>query len=75
MWSADRPVNKIHYWKSSRFPERGSSLVARADVAEGTYILCEEPLLTVQHITAEELIESALAATLKFPFNTRVIKE
>ncbi|KAK3373439.1 SET domain-containing protein 5 [Lasiosphaeria ovina] len=45
-------------------PGKGRGLVARVDIATGTRILCEKPLLTVQPMAPSE-VERAVAAKLK----------
>lgn len=47
-----------------QIPGKGKGLVARVDIAKGTRIFCEKPLLTVQ-LMPDEALELVLAAKLR----------
>lgn len=55
----DHPLFEVKH-----IPGRGKGLIARTDIPEGTRILCEKPLLTVESMPAEAL-ELVLAAKLR----------
>ena len=46
-------------------PGRGKGLIARFNIAKGTRVLCEHPLLTTLQLSPISLLESNIAAKLK----------
>lgn len=64
--SNERPTNaKGSLWKLDAIPGKGKALIATQDIAPGTLILSDPPLITTECITSEETTEKDLGRALR----------